>query len=97
MCIRDRVIDKVVAAIKPFDAGANKRFPVSVNTSVASDQNLGNVADYSPIRAGYCEVEFITHPGVDNLINIGANSGNVKTAISEGMKDGIIEDLKEQP
>jgi len=92
-----RVIDKVVAAIKPFDAGANKRFPVSVNTSVASDQNLGNVAGYSPIRAGYCEVEFITHPGVDNLINIGANSGNVKTAISEGMKDGIIEDLKEQP
>jgi len=48
----DPIIDSIVAAITPFDAGANKRAFVATDTSVAFDPKLGNTADYHPIRAG---------------------------------------------
>gem|GEM_PF-5779111 len=91
------VIDRIVPAIQTFDPGANKRFPVDNDTSVASDANLGNTAAYHPIRAGYCEVEFLDNATVDTLLNTGPNAAAVKKAIVEAMRDGILSDLMQQP
>ena len=101
----NRVIDKAVPAIQTYDAAGNKRSFVPFDSAVASDINLGNVANYHPIRAGHCEVEFIdygadtpspTDDAVDILLNTGPNAGAVKSAIVNAMRDGIIEDLKSQ-
>jgi hypothetical protein len=93
----DPIISSIVAAITPFDAGANKRSFVATDTSVAFDPKLGNTADYSPIRVGYCEVEFLDNAAVDVLLNTGPNAGAVKTAIVNAICDGILLDLKAQP
>ena len=93
----DRVLDDLVPAIQGFDAAANRRAAVAVNTSVASDANLGNVAAYHPVRAGYCEVEFIDNPQVDQLLNHGANAAAVRAAVANATADAIIEDIMRQP
>ena len=93
----DPIIDSIVAAITPFDPGANKRSFVATDTSVAFDPKLANTSDYHPIRVGYCEVEFLDNAAVDVLLNTGPNTAAVKTAIVEAMRDGILDDLKSQP
>ncbi len=103
----DAVLDRMVTAMQPFDAGCNRRAEVLLDTTVATDTYLGNENDYHPVRAGYCEVEFIdfgahtpsdpTDDAVDILLNTGPNAGAVKTAITNAMRDGIIHDLKSQP
>ena len=84
------IIDSVVAAITPFDAGANKRSFVATDTSVAFDPKLENTETYHPIRVGYCEVEFLDNAQVDVLLNTGSNASAVKTAIVNAMRDGIL-------
>ena len=93
----DPIIDRIVAAITPFDAGANKRTAVETDTSVAFDPKLGNTAEYHPIRAGYCEVEFLDNADIDELFNTGEQTEEVRTAIVEAIRDGILLDLKTQP
>lgn len=93
----DPIIDRIVAAITPFDAGANKRTAVATDTSVAFDPKLGNTEDYHPIRAGYCEVEFLDNADVDELLNTGEQTEEVRTAIVEAIRDGILHDLRNQP
>ena len=66
--------------------------------SVLSDTNYAQPDDYyHPIRGTLAEVEFIDVPAVDALLNTGTNAGAVKTAIVNGMRDQIIEDLIQQP
>jgi hypothetical protein len=89
----DTVIDKIV----PVIPGGGKLDFFVFNTSVASDVNLGNTDAYKPIRAGYCEVEFIDNPAVDSVLNTGPNAAQVKQAIVNAMRDGIIEDIRTQP
>lgn len=93
----DRVLNGIVPALQVFDPGANRRAFVEVNTSVASDANLGNQANYHPVRAGYAEVEFIDNPQVDQLLNHGPNAAAIKSAISQATADAIIEDIRTQP
>lgn len=89
----DDIIDRIVPAILPFDQAARKRDAVIYNTAVASDDNLGNTAAYHPIRAGYCEVEFIDNPTADLLLNTGPHANAVKVEIVNAMRDGIIDNL----
>ena len=103
----DAVLDRMVPAMQPYDAACNRRAHVVKDTTVATDTYMGNEANYHPVRAGYCEVEFIdfgaqtpndrTDDAVDILLNTGPNAGAVKTAIANAMRDGIILDLKTQP
>jgi N-acetylmuramoyl-L-alanine amidase len=103
----DAVLDRMVPAMQPYDAACNRRAHVAKDTTVATDTYMGNEANYHPVRAGYCEVEFIdfgaqtpndrTDDAVDILLNTGPNAGAVKTAIANAMRDGIILDLKTQP
>ena len=103
----DSVLDHMVSAMQPFDAGCNRRAHVVKDTTVATDIYMGNEVIYHPVRAGYCEVEFIdfgaqtpndrTDDAVDILLNTGGNADVVKTAIANAMRDGIIRDLRTQP
>ena len=104
--LANTVIDLMVPAIQQYDSAANKRFSVVNDTSVASDANLGNTAAYHPIRAAYCEVEFVdfgantatlTDDAVDILLNTGPNASPVRQATANAMRDGILLDLKAQP
>lgn len=93
----DRVLDEIVPALQGFDAAANRRAEVAFNSAVASDANLGNQANYHPVRAGYCEVEFIDNAQVDQLLNHGQNAAAIRTAVSDATADAIIEDIENQP
>lgn len=93
----DRVLDGIVPALQGFDPAANRRAHVVVNTAVASDANLGNVANYHPIRAGYCEVEFIDNPHVDQLLNHSEHVDAIREAVSTATAIAIIEDINQQP
>jgi hypothetical protein len=68
--------------------------------------NNGNTSDYHPIRTSYIEVEFIdfgantavqTDDLVDILLNTGPNAAAVKTAVVNAIRDGILQDLRDQP
>jgi|GEM_PF-540855 len=102
----ETVLTRLVAAMQVFDKSSNLRHHVINDTSVASDTNLGNRANYFPIRAGYCEVDFIDYgahtadkadDAVDFLLNTGPNAELVRSAIANAMSDGIIHDLKTLP
>lgn len=93
----DRVLDDLVPALQAFDPAANRRAAVAFNAAVASDTHLGNVAAYHPVRAGYCEVEFITNVQVDQLLNHGPNAAAIRVAIANATADAIIEDIRHQP
>ena len=103
----DAVLDRMVPAMQAFDAGCSRHGHFVKDTTVATDLYMGNEENYHPVRAGYCEVEFIdfgaqtpkdrTDDAVDILLNTGPNAGAVKTAIANAMRDGIIQDLKTQP
>jgi hypothetical protein len=93
----EQFIDRVLNRIVPVIPGGQRLDFFVKNTAVASDTNLGNTRAYSPIRAGYCEVEFIDNPAVDAILNTGPNAAGVKEAIVNAMRDGIIEDLLAQP
>jgi N-acetylmuramoyl-L-alanine amidase len=97
MAFINEVIGRIVPAMQAFDPAANIRAPVDNDTSVASDANLGNAAAYHPIRAGYCEVEFLDNAAADALLNTGPNAAAVRTAVVNAMRDGIIRDLRRQP
>jgi len=89
----DPIIDSVVAALQAYDLGAIKREFVAKDTTTAFDPKLANTAKYYPIRAGYCEVEFLTNPNADKLIT-GAKKNAVRTGVTDAMRDGILQNLR---
>ena len=104
--LSNTIIGRMVTAMDAYDSGANHRAAVTNNTAVASDLNNGNTANYHPVRTCYCEVEFIdfgantpvqTDDLVDILLNTGTNAGAVKTAVANAIRDGILQDLRDQP
>ncbi len=97
------IITRMVAAMTPFDAGANHRARVVYEAAVASDQNNGNTAAYCPVRTSYVEVEFIDFGAntptpdddlVDILLNTGPNAAAVRAAVASAMAEGILHDLR---
>lgn len=97
--LMDRVLNRIgiVPAMQGFDTASYRRAFVGFNSAVASDANLGNQTNYSPVRAGYCEVEFIDNPVVDQLLNHSPNAGAIRAAITALAGDAIIEDIQHQP
>lgn len=110
--LSDNLIDRIVAAIRPFDSGANHRARVlyggdgTSGPAVSSDVYNGNTTNYHPIRTAYIEGEFIDYGAntvgrdddlVDILLNTGPNASVVKSAISNAISNGIIDDLRVQP
>ncbi|MFM2168255.1 MAG: hypothetical protein RIS79_2626, partial [Verrucomicrobiota bacterium] len=104
--LSNTIISRMVTAMDGYDTGANHRGPVVNNTAVASDAYNGNTTNYHPVRTCYCEVEFIdfgantavqTDDLVDILLNTGPNAGAVKTAVANAIRDGILQDLRDQP
>ena len=107
------LIDCMVAAMTPFDAGANHRTRVAYGgngvggPAVSSDVYNGNTATYHPIRTAYIEGDFIdfgantaadhTDDAVDILLNTGPNAPTVKTAITDAIRDGILQNIRDQP
>jgi N-acetylmuramoyl-L-alanine amidase len=89
----DPIITSVVTALQMYDLGANKKAFFAKDTTTAFDPKLANTANYHPIRAGYCEVEFLTNPDADELIT-GADKDAVQTAVTDAMRDGILQDLR---
>lgn len=104
--LSNTIIGRMVTAMEAYDSGANHRATVVNNTAVASDLNNGNTADYHPVRTCYREVEFIdfganttvqTDDLVDILLNTSPDAGAIKTAVANAIRDGIIQDLRDQP
>ena len=103
------VLDGVLAGISQFDnafsdrgvknyawsSTLNKNVPSS--WAVLSDDSYANDDDYHPVRGTIAEIEFIDVPAVDALLNTGGNAGAVKNAVVNGMRDGILNDLIQQP
>jgi hypothetical protein len=104
------IIDRMVNAMKPFDAGANHRSRVNYEDSgntgpaVSSDAYNGNTQAHHPVRTAYIEGEFIDFGAntkdqsddlVDILLNTGPNAGAVKTAVVNAIRDGILQDLRD--
>ena len=111
--LSSNLIDRMVAAMTPFDSGANHRVRVAYNgdgvggPAVSSDVYNGNTTTYHPIRTAYIEGEFIdfgantaanhTDDAVDILLNTGPNAPTVKTAITDAIRDGILQNIRDQP
>jgi N-acetylmuramoyl-L-alanine amidase len=101
------IIGRMVTAFRLFDTQSNQRAAVNTPTDAADDVYLGNTDNYHPIRAPYCEVEFIDYgadtpndvsdDAVDILMNTGPNAAAVKSAVTNAMRDGILQDLRDQP
>ena len=94
-----RIQTSVFNAIHGFDVNTSNRGVKDGGLGMTSDSatHLGNTANYHPIRAALLETEFIDVPAVDQLLNTGANAGNVKQAVVNGVRDAIVDDLKHQP
>lgn len=100
----DTVLKKMVPAMQAFDTKCSRRAHHDKDTTVATDEYMGNDANYYPVRAGYCEVDFIdygkhtpndpTDDAIDILLNLGPNKEPIRKAIANAMRDGIIEDLR---
>jgi N-acetylmuramoyl-L-alanine amidase len=104
--LSNNIISRMVNAMDAYDTDANHRRPLVYDTAVASDVYNGNTANFHPIRTCYCEVEFIdfgantavkTDDLVDILLNTGPNAGAVKTDVANAIRDGILQDMREQP
>lgn len=100
----DTVLNKMVPAMQAFDSKCSRRDHYNKDTTVATDEYMGNDAKYYPVRAGYCEVDFIdygmhtpndpTDDAIDILLNLGPTKEPIRRAIADAMRDGIIEDLR---
>jgi hypothetical protein len=65
--------------------------------AVLSDTTFGNTAALHPIRACLLEVEVITNPAVDALLNTGAGAAARRQSIAEALAGAIVSDLLNQP
>jgi N-acetylmuramoyl-L-alanine amidase len=93
-----RVNDAVFGAIADHDTSAVDRGAKDERgLDVLSDPDLGNDANYQPVRASLVEVEFIDVPAVDDLLNTGANHQQVRQALVNAAADALIEEIKNVP
>jgi N-acetylmuramoyl-L-alanine amidase len=87
-----RVQKAAFNAIKSHDANAKNRG--------VKDQKLGvlNRGCLGPKPRGcLVEIEFIDVPAVDTLLNVGANSPQVRSDLAKAIAGAIIDDLKANP
>ena len=90
--LAQRVQKAVFNAIKAHDVNAKNRGVKDQKLGVLSRPCLGPKP-----RGCMVEMEFIDVPAVDVLLNVGANSPQVRADIAKGIAGAIIEDLKANP
>jgi N-acetylmuramoyl-L-alanine amidase len=78
----------VFNAIKAHDPNAKDRKVKDQKLGVLNEASLGTKA-----RGCLLEIEFIDVPAVDNLLNIGPNSPQVRTDICKAIAAAIIADI----
>lgn len=107
--LANRVVNGIFKAIENIDnktknRGVKPGLPPSVDElkiaqlAVLSDSHYGQLSgDYHPIRGTLAEIEFIDVPAVDILLNTEPTASPVKAAVTNSMRDSILEDLRIQP
>ncbi|AKT42607.1 N-acetylmuramoyl-L-alanine amidase [Chondromyces crocatus] len=95
-----RIQNGVLNAIKKFDSGATSR-GVKVDKDIINAKgkplSLGILKDAhlgKAVRSCLVEVEFISHPKVDALLNTGGNAAAVRAEIAKGLAAAMIDDLR---
>ena len=86
--LAQRVQTATFNSIKTFDPKAADRKVKEQKLGVLNQANLGTKA-----RGCLVEIEFIDVPAVDTLLNIGANSPQVREAICKAIAGALIDDL----
>lgn len=91
-----RIVDAVLVVNPVTDRADN----VAVHPDrlpMLRDTSLGNNVAFHKTRACLIEVDFIDVPRVDVNLNTGPNAAANRQAIAEAIRDGIIDDLLNQP
>jgi N-acetylmuramoyl-L-alanine amidase len=93
--LANRVLPAVVAAITNGSSRGVKDDTQTQPGSLAvlSDPAQGNTATEHPVRSCLAEIEFITNPNVDQLLN-GANKEANRNQIAAAIADALISDLE---
>lgn len=86
--LAERVQRATLSAIKAHDAGAKNRGVKEQSLGVLRDSALGTKA-----RGCLVELEFIDVPKVDQLLNIGPDSPQVRADIAKAIAGALLEDL----
>ena len=86
--LAQRVQKATFNAIKAHDSNAKDRKVKDQTLGVLNQANLGTKA-----RGCLVEVEFIDVPAVDQLLNLGPNSPQVRADICKAMAGAILDDL----
>jgi N-acetylmuramoyl-L-alanine amidase len=90
--LAQRVQRAAFNAIKSHDANAKNRGVKDQRLGVLNRGCLG-----AKPRGCLVEIEFIDVPAVDRLLNIGANSPQVRSDIAKAIAGAIVDDLKANP
>ncbi len=75
----------VVNALRSHEPTTRDRGVKDQGLMVLNDLHLGSKA-----RGCLCEIEFLDHPGVDQLLNLGPNSHQVRQDIATAMANALI-------
>lgn len=86
--LAQRIQTATFNAVKAHDVGTVDRKVKDQKLGVLNEASLGIKA-----RACLVEVEFIDVPAVDNLLNIGSNSPQVRSDICKAIAGAVLEDL----
>lgn len=93
-----RINDAVFAVIAAYDAAAVDRGAKDERgLDVLSDPDLGNDANYHPVRASLVEIEFIDVSAVDDLLNTGTNHQQVRQAVVNAAADELLDEIRNVP
>jgi N-acetylmuramoyl-L-alanine amidase len=90
--LAQRVQKAAFNAIKSHDANAKNRGVKDQKLGVLNRGCLG-----AKPRGCLLELEFIDVPAVDQLLNVGANSPQVRNDVAKALAGAIIDDLKANP
>jgi N-acetylmuramoyl-L-alanine amidase len=86
--LAQRIQTAAFNALKAHDAKAKNRGVKDQKLGVLKEAHLGTKASGCMI-----EVEFIDVPAVDTLLNVGANSTQVRNDVCKAIAAAIVEDL----
>jgi N-acetylmuramoyl-L-alanine amidase len=86
--LAQRIQKATFNAVKAHDVGTSDRKVKDQKLGVLNEASLGAKA-----RGCLVEIEFIDVPAVDNLLNIGPNSPQVRADICKAIAGAVLEDL----
>jgi N-acetylmuramoyl-L-alanine amidase len=98
------ILNAVDTALKTFDSVSYMRtvrpdtmsFKKALAPLNEEARGYGNTMPFHPVRGVLCEIEYISHPKVDELFN-GVRQNEVRNRVAEKVASAIIQDIKNQP